>query len=103
MNAFSLENLHINMCMQIHMLFCYGYSFLLHYRLPWRSETVSVTRGYGRTGRGRREQGKINSNTAYCALTEVDWCVGVISKGQDTQNLNIGLSSYKKALKALPT
>lgn len=51
----------------------------------------------------RREQGKINPNTAYCALTEVDWCVGVISKGQDTQNLNIGLSSYKKALKSLPT
>lgn len=68
-NVFSLENLHINMCMQIHMLFCYGFSFLLHYGLPRRSETVSVVRGYGRTGGGRREQGKINPNIAYFALS----------------------------------
>lgn len=68
MNAFSLENLHINMCRQIHMLFCYGFSFLLHYGLPWRSETISVVSGYGRTEGGRREQEKINPSIAYFAL-----------------------------------
>lgn len=69
MNAFSLENLHINTCRQIHMLFCYGFFFLLHYGLPWRSETVSVVRGYGRTGGRRREKEKINPKIAYFALT----------------------------------
>lgn len=68
MNAFSLENLHINMCRQIHMLFCYGFSFLLHYGLPSRSETISVVSGYGRTEGGRREKGKINPNIAYFVL-----------------------------------
>lgn len=67
-NAFSLENLHINMCRQIHMLFCYGFSFLLHYGLPLRSETISVVSGYGRTEGGRREKGTINPNIAYFVL-----------------------------------
>lgn len=57
-NAFSLENLHINMCRQIHMLFCYGFSFLLHYGRPWRSETISIASGYGELKKGEESEGK---------------------------------------------